>query len=37
VALGALCGFGMALYFVLVHVTGAQPMGLLLRRLRRGA
>ena len=36
-ALGFLCGLGLVLYFVLVHVTGAQPMGLLLRRLRRGA
>ena len=35
-ALGFLCGLGFVLYFVLVHVTGAQPMGLLLRRLRRG-
>ena len=34
-ALGALCGFGLVLYFALVHVSGAQPMGLLLRRLRR--
>ena len=36
VALAALCGIGLVLYFVLVHVSGAQPMGLLLRRLRRG-
>jgi putative peptidoglycan lipid II flippase len=36
VALGALCAFGFALYFALVHVTGAQPMGMLLKRLRRG-
>jgi putative peptidoglycan lipid II flippase len=37
IALGLLCGTGLVLYFVLVHVSGAQPMGLLLRRLRRGA
>jgi len=37
VALGALCTVGAVLYFALVHVTGAQPLGLLLRRLRRGA
>ena len=37
IALGFLCGLGLVLYFVLVHVTGAQPMGLLLKRLRRGA
>jgi putative peptidoglycan lipid II flippase len=35
VALGGLVGVGMAVYFGLVHVTGAQPMGQLLRRLRR--
>ena len=35
VALGALVVLGMALYFALVHVSGAQPLGLLLRRLRR--
>jgi putative peptidoglycan lipid II flippase len=34
-ALGALVGIGMAVYFALVHLTGAQPMGQLLRRLRR--
>jgi len=34
VALGALVIVGMAVYFGLVHVTGAQPMGQLLRRLR---
>jgi putative peptidoglycan lipid II flippase len=37
VALGGLCTVGTVLYFALVHVTGAQPLGLLLRRLRRGA
>ena len=36
VALGALCAFGLALYFALIHVSGAQPMGMLLKRLRRG-
>jgi putative peptidoglycan lipid II flippase len=35
VALGALVVIGMVVYFGLVHVTGAQPMGQLLRRLRR--
>ena len=35
VALGALVIVGMAVYFGLVHVTGAQPLGQLLRRLRR--
>ena len=33
--LGVLVAFGMVVYFTLVHVTGAQPLGLLLRRLRR--
>jgi putative peptidoglycan lipid II flippase len=37
VALGALCTFGAALYFAAVHFSGAQPLGLLLRRLRRTA
>ncbi len=36
VALAFLCGLGFVLYFVLVHITGAQPMGMLLKRLRRG-
>lgn len=35
VALGGLVAIGMALYFALVHFTGAQPLGQLLRRLRR--
>ena len=35
VALGFLVGFGMALYFALVHVTRVQPLGVLLKRLRR--
>ncbi len=34
-ALGGLVAVGMVVYFALVHVTGAQPMGQLLRRLRR--
>jgi putative peptidoglycan lipid II flippase len=34
-ALGALVGLGMAVYFALVHVTGAQRLGQLLGRLRR--
>jgi len=37
IALGALCAIGAVVYFVLVHVTGAQPLGMLLKRLRRGA
>jgi putative peptidoglycan lipid II flippase len=35
VALGGLIALGMLLYFGLAHVTGAQPLGQLLRRLRR--
>ena len=35
-ALGALVVVGLAVYFALVHVTRAQPLGELLRRLRRG-
>ena len=35
VALGGLVSLGLVLYFGLVHLTGAQPMGALLRRLRR--
>ncbi len=35
VALGALVLVGMAIYFALVHLSGAQPLGQLLRRLRR--
>jgi putative peptidoglycan lipid II flippase len=35
VALGAVCVFGAALYFILVHMSGAQRLDLLLRRLRR--
>jgi hypothetical protein len=37
IALGALIVVGLVLYFALAHVTGAQPMGMLLRRLRRAA
>jgi len=33
--LAVLVGFGMITYFTLVHVTGAQKLGLLFRRLRR--
>ena len=36
-ALGLLVVAGLVVYFGLVHVSGAQPMGLLLRRLERGA
>jgi putative peptidoglycan lipid II flippase len=35
IALGVLCTIGFVLYFALVHITGAQPMGMLLKRLRR--
>ena len=35
VALGGLVAVGMGLYFALVHVTGAQPLGALAGRLRR--
>jgi|TARA_R110000868_G_scaffold895_3_gene6808 putative peptidoglycan lipid II flippase len=34
-ALFAICMFGTVLYFTLVHVTGAQPLGMVLARLRR--
>ncbi|MDP2782469.1 murein biosynthesis integral membrane protein MurJ [Devosia sp.] len=34
-ALSAICAFGAAVYFSLVHFTGAQPLGQLLARLRR--
>ncbi len=37
VALGGLVGIGMAVFFVLVHLSGAQPLGDLLKRLRRAA
>lgn len=36
-ALAVLVVIGLVAYFGLVHVTGAQPMGQLLRRLRKGA
>ena len=35
-ALGALCGIGFVGYFAAVHFSGVQPMGMLLKRLRRG-
>jgi putative peptidoglycan lipid II flippase len=35
--LAVLVAFGMVTYFTLVHVSRAQPLGLLLRRLRRSA
>jgi putative peptidoglycan lipid II flippase len=35
--LGVLVAFGMIVYFTLVHISGAQPLGLLLRRMRRRA
>jgi len=34
-ALLAICVFGTGVYFTLVHITGAQPLGQLVRRLRR--
>jgi putative peptidoglycan lipid II flippase len=34
-ALFAICVFGTAVYFTLVHITGAQRLGLLMSRLRR--
>ena len=34
-ALFAICLFGTLVYFTLVHFTGAQPLGMLARRLRR--
>jgi putative peptidoglycan lipid II flippase len=33
--LAVLVLFGMAVYFTLIHFSGAQPLGLLLKRLRR--
>jgi putative peptidoglycan lipid II flippase len=35
--LAILVGFGLWTYFTLVHVTRVQPLGLMLRRIRRGA
>lgn len=35
-ALFALCAIGIFGYFVAVHFSGVQPMGMLLKRLRRG-
>ncbi|KKB76174.1 hypothetical protein VW29_20720 [Devosia limi DSM 17137] len=34
-ALLAICSFGVVLYFTLIHFSGVQPLGQLLRRLRR--
>ena len=34
-ALAAICLFATVLFFTLVHLTGAQPLGQLLKRLRR--
>ncbi|SDG23710.1 murein biosynthesis integral membrane protein MurJ [Pelagibacterium luteolum] len=34
-ALMVLCGLGAAFYFALLHVTGIQPLGAILARLRR--
>jgi putative peptidoglycan lipid II flippase len=34
-ALLALCILGAALYFALLHLTGVQPLGALLRRFKR--
>lgn len=36
ISLAGLIGLGLVLYFAAVHYSGVQPMGLLLRRLRRG-
>ena len=36
VALAALIGSGLVFYFALVHLSGVQPLGMLLKRLRRG-
>jgi putative peptidoglycan lipid II flippase len=36
VALFALIGFGITAYFAAIHYSGVQPMGMLLKRLRRG-
>ncbi|MDP1731797.1 MAG: murein biosynthesis integral membrane protein MurJ [Devosia sp.] len=36
VALLALCAIGFVGYFAAVHFTGVQPLGMLLKRLRRG-
>jgi putative peptidoglycan lipid II flippase len=35
-ALAALCGIGFVAYFAAIHFTGVQPLGMLLKRLRRG-
>lgn len=35
-ALVALCVIGLVGYFVAIHLSGVQPMGMLLKRLRRG-
>ena len=32
----ALCSIGFVLYFAAIHFSGVQPLGMLLRRLRRG-
>ena len=36
IALAALCAIGLFAYFAAIHVSRVQPMGQLLRRLRRG-
>jgi putative peptidoglycan lipid II flippase len=36
VALLALCVVGFVGYFAAIHLSGVQPLGMLLRRLRRG-
>lgn len=36
ISLSGLIAIGLVLYFAAVHYSGVQPMGLLLRRLRRG-
>ena len=36
VALLALCAIGLVAYFAAIHFSGVQPLGMLLKRLRRG-
>ena len=35
-ALAALIGIGIVGYFAAIHFSGVQPLGMLLKRLRRG-
>lgn len=36
IALASLCFVGLVAYFAAIHVSGVQPLGMLLKRLRRG-